>query len=336
MASALALARDGRPVEIFERREDVGGRFHGDFQGLENWTTQEDVLDVLAGMGLQINFQCTPFSELVLYDPQGREALCRADKPLFYLVRRGNQVGMLDHGLKKQLQEQGVPIHFRRTIELRRGGIMAAGPRRGDIIALGYVFETDMADGIFAAVSNKLAPHGYAYLLIQGGRGTLATCMFSGFGRRRECLERCVRFFEERAGLRMVNAHRFGGLGAASVPDRACRNGVIYVGEAAGFQDALFGFGIRYALMSGHMAAMALLRGEPEGYEYLWREKLGGFFRTGAVNRWLFEKGGHPGYHYLVWRVSRCRDPRAWLRRFYGPSWLKSAWYGYMNRRRRG
>lgn len=331
MTAALTLAREGRPVEIFERREDVGGRFHGDYQGLENWTTQEDVLDVLEGMGLQVNFQCVPFSELVLYDPQGREALCRADKPLFYLVRRGQQAGMLDHGLKQQILDQNVAIHFKRTTGLQRGGILAGGPRRGDIIALGYVFETDMADGIFAAVSNELAPHGYAYLLIQGGRGTLATCMFSAFETRRECLARCVRFFKERAGLRMVNARRFGGLGAASIPDRACHDGVIHAGEAAGFQDALFGFGIRYALMSGHLAAQALLKGRPEDYERLWREKLGGYLRAGAVNRWLFEKGGHPGYRYLVWRVSRARDPRAWLKRFYAPSWLKSAWYRYMN-----
>ncbi len=328
MAAALGLARRGRAVVIHERRADVGGRFHGDFQGLENWTTGEDVLEVLEGMGMEINFQCTPFSELVLFDPRGREALCRASRPLFYLVRRGNQPGMLDHGLKQQIQAlDQVRIHFRSTTALERGDIMAAGPRGGNIIALGYVFETDMADGVFAAVSNELAPHGYAYLLVQGGRGTLAACLFSGFGRGRECLARCVDFFRERAGLRMKHARRFGGVGTAALPDTACPGGVLHVGEAAGFQDALFGFGIRYALMSGCLAAEALGQGGPRDYERLWREKLGGFFRSGAVNRWLFENGGHAGYRYLVWRVCMARDPRAWLRRFYAPSWLKSAWY---------
>lgn len=39
----------------------------------------------------------------------------------------------------------------------------------------------------------------------------------------------------------------------------------MYVGEAAGFQDALFGFGLRYALTSGHLAGRAV--GSRNGFE---------------------------------------------------------------------
>ena len=42
LAAAIAVARAGRRPVVFERRPDVGGRFHGDFQGIENWSTEGD------------------------------------------------------------------------------------------------------------------------------------------------------------------------------------------------------------------------------------------------------------------------------------------------------
>jgi len=43
LAAALAATRAGQHALVYERRADVGGRFYDDFQGLENWTTQDDM-----------------------------------------------------------------------------------------------------------------------------------------------------------------------------------------------------------------------------------------------------------------------------------------------------
>ncbi|MBI3041723.1 MAG: NAD(P)-binding protein [Betaproteobacteria bacterium] len=45
LAAAITLARAGRRVVVHEAAGEVGSRFQGDHQGLENWTTEEDVLD---------------------------------------------------------------------------------------------------------------------------------------------------------------------------------------------------------------------------------------------------------------------------------------------------
>ncbi len=45
LAAAITLARAGRRVLVHELHPNVGHRFGGDFQGLENWSTCEDVLD---------------------------------------------------------------------------------------------------------------------------------------------------------------------------------------------------------------------------------------------------------------------------------------------------
>ena len=47
LACAIVLARAGRPGIVREGHKTVGNRFHGDFQGLENWSDGQDVLDEL-------------------------------------------------------------------------------------------------------------------------------------------------------------------------------------------------------------------------------------------------------------------------------------------------
>ena len=53
----------------------------------------------------------------------------------------------------------------------------------------------------------------------------------------------------------------------------ATSNGSRFVGEAAGFQDYLFGLGIRYALTSGSLAARSIL--EERDYDELWKSRVG-------------------------------------------------------------
>ncbi len=55
LAAALTVTAAGQRARVYERRSDVGGRFHGDFQGLENWTTDIDVLEELASLGIDAN-----------------------------------------------------------------------------------------------------------------------------------------------------------------------------------------------------------------------------------------------------------------------------------------
>ena len=51
-AAAVTLARAGRRVLVHQTAAEVGSRFQGDHQGLENWTTNHDVLDDFRDFGL--------------------------------------------------------------------------------------------------------------------------------------------------------------------------------------------------------------------------------------------------------------------------------------------
>ena len=103
LAAALAVVHAGGQALVYERRSDVGARFHGDFQGLENWTTEGDVLEELAAAGINPGFDHTPFHSVTCFGPGNEpERTVRSQQPLFYLVRRGNQPGMLDHAVRRR------------------------------------------------------------------------------------------------------------------------------------------------------------------------------------------------------------------------------------------
>ena len=325
LSAALTAARAGLSVTIYERRAECGSRFHGDIQGLENWTTRADVLEELGEMGIAPTFDHAAIRDALFFDADGRERSVRSDRPAFYLVRRGPEPGTLDQSLKAQALAAGVDIRFLEAREaLPNGGIRTPGPDRCDALDVGYVFETDMSDGVFAALSERLAPKGYAYLLVSRGWGTVASCIYDDYANAREYRERARDFFERKVGLRMRAPRAFGGTGKIRAWPIVRHGDTLYAGEAAGLQDALWGFGMRYALVSGHMAARAVLARAPHEYDHSISRRFAGFLRTAIVNRFFYERMGDGGYARLLRHIARATDAREWLRRFYAPRLWKT------------
>lgn len=321
LACAIALARNGRHVVVREWHAGVGHRFHGDFQGLENWSSDQDVLDELRANGIDPSFEYHAVYRATMFDSRGRFYHAQSARPLYYLVRRGSLVGMLDHALLAQATAAGVEIRFAdRAATIDGPAVLAGGPRIADAIAVGYLFETEMPDGDWLALDNQLAPLGYAYLLVHGGRGTVASCMFTGFKKQDEHVERTVLFFREKVGLVMRSPRRFGGFANFRLPRTASQGGHLVIGEQAGFQDALAGFGMRYALRSGLLAAQSIL--DRADYTQLWRRELLPLLRAGTVNRFVFNIVGEPGWRLALGKLSG-DDTGLTLRRLYQPSLVK-------------
>ncbi len=318
LTCAILLARSGRRVVVREARAQVGRRFHDDFQGIENWSAEQDVLEELAEAGIRLQCELVPVREGRVFDPDGKLHRITASRPLYYLVRRGPAPGSLDRDLLAQALEAGVEIRFGDPVHRVDGpAILATGPRRADAIAVGYLFETDMPDGDWLALSNRLAAFGYAYLLVHRGRGTIATCLFTDFERQEVYLRRTVAFFRRHADLRMRDPRRFGGYANFRLPRRAVQGDHPVIGEQAGFQDPLAGFGLRYAFRSAILAAQSLRAGTD--YVEAWRGQLLPLMRTGVVNRFLFDSLGEGGWRRAVGRLADGDTVRV-LRRFYRPS----------------
>ena len=304
LACAIVLARAGRRVTVREWHGDVGHRFHDDFQGLENWTDPRDVLDELAEAGIAADFDYHGVREGIVFDGRARPHAVQGARPLFYLLRRGRAAGTLDRTLLDQARAAGAEVRFNDRVKTTSGNmVLAGGPRRADIIAVGHVFHTDMADGAWLALDETLAPKGYAYLLVQGGRGTVASCLFKGFRDHAGYLAATVEYFTRHAGLTMRDPRPFGGFGNMRLARTAMQGGCPVIGEHAGFQDALAGFGLRYAMRSGKLAAESLLNGTD--YTRVWRQQLLADMRAGVVNRFMFNMTGPRGLDYLIGKLGR-------------------------------
>ena len=125
LAASIAITDRNALAAVYEKHDDVGHRFHGDFQGLENWTTHEDVLDEFATLGVKSNFDHKPIHEITVYGPDDIQKIVHSERPLLYLISRGPQAGSLDIGLKQQVLDRGISIHFSETINtLPQGGIV--------------------------------------------------------------------------------------------------------------------------------------------------------------------------------------------------------------------
>ncbi|MDF0668518.1 MAG: NAD(P)/FAD-dependent oxidoreductase [Nitrospira sp.] len=314
LTAAITLARAGQQVVVHERRPDVGMRFCEDYQALENWTSEEDTLDTIRRLGIQPDFYCRPITRLSSYGPRSAAHVTFAE-PHAYLIRRGAKPGSLDSALKRQALDLGVDIRFESVATETETDIVAMGPRQACAIAVGCVFDTDMHEQAAVLLDNRLAPKGYAYLLVAEGRGTLATVLYDQFSAGKACLERTITRVQDLVGLTMRNVQHFGGYGTFDLTRPLVSGRRRYVGEAAGLQDYLFGFGIRQAMVSGHLAARSIIEGSQ--YDRLCRTSLGSQLRTSLINRYWYEFMGQPGYDLLVRLSSRARNQRAFWSKIY-------------------
>ncbi len=331
LVAAITLARAGRSVVVHEAKAEVGHRFQGDLQGLENWSTQQDVLAVMREQGITTEFDKIPSISGTAFDAWGKAYEIKSPEPLFYTVERGPGPGTLDTTLLHQAQELGVEVRFNsRLRKIEGAGILAAGPQAADAIAVGFHFETDMENGFWAICDNNLAPKGYAYLLTMNGIGTVKSCMFADFTRQRVYVQRTIEAFEKLVGLRMHNPHPHSGIGNFRIPKSAIHGRHPIVGEQAGLQDTLWGFGMRYAMTSGVLAAQCLLNGQD--YDRQWRIVLGKQLLASVVNRIFYGHVPNRGYRWFLQYTTQRGDARGFLHKLYKQSPFKRLMLPWLNR----
>ncbi|GJM15996.1 MAG: NAD(P)/FAD-dependent oxidoreductase [Thermodesulfobacteriota bacterium] len=322
--AAINLAKAGIAVVIHEQKSDVGSRFNGDFQGIENWSTNMDALEFLSSIGISINFLCDPYSIGTFYGPSMKEYIIRTSRPLFYLIKRGTDSNSLDQGLKQQAIDSGVKIIWNDRIKHShyQTTIIGTGPRAADVIAKGITFRTSHNDACFGFLNNEIAAKGYAYLLVNKGQATFATILYEDFQKTQIYFQRALETMQSVVKIDIEKPKDFGGFGNFILnQDRNYKEDVLLIGEAAGFQDALWGFGLRYALLSGYLAANSILTGK--SYNQMCSEKILPLMEVSLANRWLFAHLGNLGYDKVLKIASRKNDILESLRKQYRPSMFK-------------
>lgn len=325
LAAAIALARGGRRVEVHEAKADVGARFIGDLQVIENSSDPEPVPDFLARIGIETNFYVRPGMRATFYDAAGRARTVSAEKPYCYFIRRGPIETSLDRGLLAQALALGVDVRFKSRIDPANADILATGPAAPDGIAKEITFATDPALEIVDVWFNhELSPGGYSYLFALDGRATFGCAIVSDFKNIEDYFDHSLAVAQRFRPIDMARELRTGySYMNFCIKDSATLDGKPCVGEAGGFQDYLFGLGIRYALTTGNLAARSIL--ENRDFDSLWKEAFPKKAETSLANRFLYEVAGNFGLKSFVSKASQARDFHAYLASWHKASWWKSA-----------
>ncbi|HML05785.1 MAG TPA: NAD(P)-binding protein [Methanobacterium sp.] len=298
LSAAINLAKAGYEVDVYERNKDVGGRFYGDLQGLENWSKKEDILDEFKKMNLDLNFDCHPFYKITATNSVKFNEVNVSNKPLYYLVKRGNISGSLDLMLKEQAQDAGVNFHFEQTTS--DADIVATGPISENTVGVvkGITFKTDLEDTATILFNDEAAFKGYSYLLVTKGHGCMSTVLLDKLNLANSCFERTKEIFSNLYKFNIENPQKCGGVGCFTLNKRLKEANSLFVGESAGLQDLFLGFGLRYAINSGFFAARSIIDGKD--YEKMIKSNFEDKLKAGLVNRYLWEKAGRNNYSMAV------------------------------------
>jgi len=327
LTCAINLAKNNFNVIVYEKEEEVGKRFNDDVQGLENWSTKEDILDILNTINIKTDFYYRGFDEadLINNSMERFRIVAPGNRIGVYMVQRGTGYRCLDQCLKNQALDAGVNIQFNRHLEEKEVDIVATGPGFASGIVYGMKGDVDSDDRIMIMLDDSSAPKGYAYMSIIDGRITLASVIMENFSNSKYYFDQTLKKIEKFYKIKIIKAKPFGGIGNYALLNSYEENGKLLIGERAGFQDYLFGFGMRYAFLSGYLAAQSIMQGID--YNFLIERDLLKMMKSSLVNRYFYEKLSNRGYRILIKKWAASSDPIGFLKSWYNFNWYKRLIY---------
>ncbi len=300
LAAATILAQAGREVHVHDARDDSGARFDGDFQGIENWSSDTDFLDQMRGWGLNPDeFKLTEFHEIDVICPKDKIRKAWSPKVAFRVIERGTAEHSIDQGLKRQALAAGANLHYKSRVKSDDCHIIATGPKGTSAVAYGEIFHTTYPNHVAFHFNDKLAPGAYAYLIVIDGVGLICTCLWRKQKKSDRFLNETIAWYDKHyPDLDRKPFKRVGGKGDFTINDRYAVDGRYYIGESGGLQDFMWGFGMRYAITSGVFAAHDILgKGD---YEKAVRKHLLPLVKTSAANRFLMNRVGDRAFSKIV------------------------------------
>ena len=297
LTAAINLALAGYSVEVYEVNRTAGERFNNCFQILENYTEKEELLTYLNRMNIKVNFFCQPANEINFYDSKLTRCSLKSREPYGYFIRRGSDKDTLDQGLVEQASDLGVKIIYTTKLNQEKADIDATGARSIAGISKEIVFDTNINNTFRVILDNNITPGGFSYLFAINKKGTIGSAVLRKFPKINNFTAKAVDRFQEIEKFEMKSPKEFVSYVDFFISKSAKNNNRLITGEAAGFQDYLFGIGIRLSIQSGYLAAKSII--ENIDYDNLWKSQFSEKMKMSIVNRFLYEIGGNIGYTWF-------------------------------------
>ena len=197
------------------------------------------------------------------------------------------------------------------------------------LLARAFIFETWHENVAIGFVNNYHAFKENSYLLVSNGFGCIATVLFGGFQDLNKYFKRTLDEFQANFNLKEKYPNKFSGYG--SFFNQITKNeDQILIGEIAGFQDLLWGFGIQNAFKSGFIASKSILDGkECKNYYKIAENNFKPKLNSNIVNRFIWEKFASNDYSIILNRIYNSKDPLKYLNSFHNFNFLQKLIYPF-------
>ena len=313
LSAAISLKKFGFNPIIFEKNHVVGGNRHGDYEGLENWIFSSSMKTFFNQVGFDFNkITSFPISKFTVHSNFFSPLDISSKKPFFYMVKRGSNDQDFDSQLFEQCKDLDVQFELG-TKAPNDCSIIATGTKKAAAYIHGINFKSNLSNQVHLLLGNQFAPKGYAYLIILNGQGTLASAFKKQKGKNQNILENCLTYFKS-ADINIHGGNQFGSYGSFSLPFQNFRL-PFSIGESGGYQDYLFGFGMRMSMISGLSAALSLAGKESAALELI--KDINKKRRLSFVNRLLYERLNDRQIALLAKKLANIEDPLSILSEAY-------------------
>jgi flavin-dependent dehydrogenase len=305
LGAACLLAEAGTRVDVFDKGPRPGSKEADFAAGLRNYG-EPGILEELGSYGLRVQ----PFSTaqtVVRRSPHFRNIL---RGPSYHVIARGAGPTTVERQLFDRAVRAGARVHFGVPKKPEDVDIVATGHPEGppSLLGVGFTFSREgspMDDTtLYGLLDNDIAPAGYFALAPGPESNTLYAVSWTDLDlesmRRRfaAALERP--WVRELVGsARRLERVECGAYFARNpIAEAVDPSGALRVGEAAGFLDAIGGYGVRYALITGSLAAKSFL--EDSDYASLLRRAFGNEFEESYAFRMQLNRASNEDMDKLV------------------------------------
>ncbi len=273
LTAAINLAKNGYDVIVYEKDKSFS---KDNICAVRNYDLNTDALEEFRNCGVDLKAQSS-VKKVIKFSPN-HSIEEHSRKPIFYIFERGPGENSIENQLLRQAKDLGVKVLMGKPVSEKQVDIVATGGKRMDIMAYGHIYRnlSTPEETAYIIYDNLYAPNGYIYVLTANRRTVIVTVSFDS--RKFRYLPVNFSIFLGKNDLirnlvkRKESLCKVSGFGNYDIMNTAKDDGRYHVGERGFFMDASKGFGIRYAIVTGHLAAKSIARNL--NYDRLWKYVL--------------------------------------------------------------
>jgi len=297
LTAAINLKIAGFDVEVHERKKFCGKRIK-DFEFLENWMFKDNILKFLKSINIKTEFYMKPYHKLEVFSPSSDKFVGLSREPFMYLIKRGHLKDSIDSSLERQAKKLKIKIKYNSKIKHSEANIISTGPHKSTWTAFGIKFKCNLPDNAAVILDNTLSNTAYSYIVINNKIGEITSCNPVGTKDLKKRLETTIKRFEKIYSIKVKKKEYFAGGVDFHFSLKENINNQLYIGEAAGFQDNLAGFGMGYAFRSGYLAAKSIIK--KKDYDKLWKKEFLKQLKISYYNRKIYNKLNNKRYEKII------------------------------------